>query len=94
MDNCTLITIIISIAALFVAILTLIVTIATLRFTVKNSKGYLHKEIDRKTEQIRQIEHTEVLKYGHNGRFPYVITAEDEKKARLHDEISELERKL
>lgn len=68
MDNGTLITIIISVAALFVAILTLIVTIATLRFTVKNSKGYLHKEIDRKTEQIRQIEHNEVLKYGLNGR--------------------------
>lgn len=94
MDNVTFITIIISVAALLVAVLTLIVTIATLRFTVKNSKGYLHKEIDRKIEQIRQIEHNEVLKYGHNGRFPYVITAEDEKKARLQDEISKLERKL
>ena len=53
MDNGTLITIIISVAALFVAILTLIVTIATLRFTVKNSKGYLHKEIDRKTAHLQ-----------------------------------------
>ena len=94
MDNGTLITIIISVAALFVAVLTLIVTIATLRFTVKNSKGYLHKEIDRKTEQIRQIEHNEVLKYGFNGRCPRVITPEDEKKERLQNEISELERKL
>lgn len=94
MDNGTLITIIISVAALFVAILTLIVTIATLRFTVKNSKGYLHKEIDRKTEQIRQIEHNEVLKYRLNGRFPRVITPEDEKQERLQNEISELERKL
>lgn len=94
MDNGTLITIIISAAALFVSVLTLIVTIATLRFTVKNSKGYLYKEIDRKSEQIRQIEHNEVLKYGLNGRFPRVITQEDERKERLQNEISELERKL
>ena len=65
MDNGTLITIIISVSALFVAILTLIVTIATLRF-----------------------------KYGLNGRFPRVITPADEKKERLQNEISELERKL
>ncbi|MBQ0127720.1 MAG: hypothetical protein KBS80_07045 [Bacteroidales bacterium] len=81
-------------AALFIALMTFIVTVATLIFTVKNSKGYIYKEIDKKTEQIRQIEHNEVLKYGLNGRFPRVITPEDEKKERLQNEISELERKL
>lgn len=94
MDNGTLITIIIAAAALFVAILTLIVTIATLRFTVKNSKGYIYSQIDKNQEQIRQIEHNEVLIYGLNGRFPREITAEDQKKERLQNEISELERKL
>ena len=80
--------------ALFVAMMTFIVTVATLIFTVKNSKGYLHKEIDRKTEQIRQIEQNEALKYGLNGRFPRTITPEDEKKEQLENEISELQRKL
>lgn len=93
MDNETL-NLIIAGAALLVAIMTFIVTVATLRFTVKNSKGYLHKEIDKKTEQIRQIEHNEVLKYGLNGRFPRTITPEDEKKEQLENEISELKRKL
>lgn len=94
MDNGTLITIIISAAALFVAVLTLIVTIATLRFTVKNSKGYIYRRIDKDQEQIRQIEHNEVLKYGLNGRFPREITPDDERKERLQNEINELERKL
>lgn len=93
MDNETL-NLIIAGAALLVAIMTFIVTVATLRFTVKNSKGYLHKEIDKKTEQIRQIEHNEVLKYGLNGRSPRTITPEDEKKEQLENEISELKRKL
>lgn len=85
---------IIAAAALFIAIMTFIVTVATLIFTVKNSKGYLYKEIDKKAEQIRQIEHNEVLKYGLNGRFPRTITPEDEKKEQLENEISELKRKL
>ena len=81
-------------AALFIAIMTFIVTVATLIFTVKNSKGYIYKEIDKKTEQIRQIEHNEVLKYGLNGRFPRTITPLDEKKEKLQSEITELTRKL
>ena len=85
---------IIAAAALFIALMTFIVTVATLVFTVKNSKGYLYKEIDKKTEQIRQIEHNEVLKYGLNGRFPRTITPEDEKKEQLENEISELKKKL
>lgn len=93
MNNETL-NLIIAASALFVAILTFIITVATLRFTVKNSKGYLYKEIDKRNEQIRQIEHDEVMKYGLNGRFPSTITPEDELKAKLEKEIGELKRKL
>ena len=85
---------IIAAAALFIAIMTFIVTVATLIFTVKNSKGYIYKEIDKKTEQIRQIEHDEVLKYGLNGRSLRIITPVDEKKEQLKSDIGELKRKL
>lgn len=84
----------IAIVALLIALLTFIVTVATLVFTVKNSKGYLHGQIDKKQAQIKQIEHKEALKYGINGRFPKVITPDDERKERLQNEISEMERKL
>jgi len=84
----------IAIAALFIALLTFIVTVATLVFTVKNSKGYIHKQFDNKKNEIGQIEYNEVLKYGLNGTCPSVITKEDEKKEKLQNEISELERKL
>ena len=84
----------IAVAALFIALLTFIVTVATLIFTVKNSKGYILRQIDKKQDQIQQIEHKEVLKYGLNGRFPMVITPDDERKENLQKEISELSRKL
>lgn len=47
---------------IIIALCTLIVTVATLVFTVKNSKGYLHRKIDKKQEQIRRIEHKEAYK--------------------------------
>lgn len=84
----------IAVAALIIALLTFIVTVATLIFTVKNSKGYIYRQIDKKKGQIQQIEHKEVLKYGLNGRFPRVITPDDEKKEQLRNEIQEMERKL
>ena len=84
----------IAVAALIIALLTFIVTVATLIFTVKNSKGYIFRQIDKKQDQIQQIEHKEVLKYGLNGRFPRVITPDDERKENLQKEISELSRKL
>lgn len=84
----------IAVAALIIALLTFIVTVATLIFTVKNSKGYIYRQIDKKKGQIQQIEHKEVLKYGLNGRFPRVITPDDEKKEQLRNEIHEMERKL
>lgn len=93
MDKETL-SLIIAGSALLVAILTFIVTVATLRFTVKNSKGYLHKEIDKKTEQIRHIDHESVLKNGLNGRFPRTITPELEQREQLQNEIDELRKKL
>lgn len=84
----------IAVAALIIALLTFIVTVATLIFTVKNSKGYIYRQIDKKKGQIPQIEHKIVLKYGLNGRFPRVITPDDEKKEQLRNEIQEMERKL
>lgn len=93
MDKETL-NLIIAVSALVVAIMTFVVTVATLIFSVKNSKGYLYREIDKKTAQIKQIEHNELIKYGLNGRFPRTITHEDELKEQLKNEISELERKL
>lgn len=93
MDNETL-NLYIAVAALFIALLTFIVAVATLIFTVKNSKGYIYRQIDKKQGQIQQIEHKEVLKYGLNGRSPMVITSNDEKKGHLQNEIRELNRKL
>lgn len=93
MNNETL-NLIIASAALLISLLTFIVAVATLIFTVKNSKGYIYRQIDRKQDQIQQIEHKEVLKYGLNGRFPMVITPDDERKEHLQKEISELNRKL
>lgn len=84
----------IAVSALIIALLTFIVTVATLIFTVKNSKGYIFRQIDKKQDQIQQIEHKEVLKYGLNGRFPRVITPDDEKKEQLRNDIQEMERKL
>lgn len=93
MDKETL-NLIIAASSLFVAMMTFIVTVATLKFTVKNSKGYLLKEIDKKEEQIRRIEHNEVMKHGLNGRFPVTVTPEEEQKELLKQEIAELKRKL
>lgn len=93
MNNETL-NLIIASAALLISLLTFIVAVATLIFTVKNSKGYIYRQIDKKQDQIQQIEHKEVLKYGPNGRFPMVITPDDEKKEHLQKDISELNRKL
>lgn len=81
-------------SALLVSFLTFIVTIITLVFTVKNSKGYIYRKIEEKQDQIRRIDHAEVLRYGLNGKAPYIITPEDEKKDRLNDEIAELKKKL
>lgn len=81
-------------AALVIAFMTFIVTIASLIFTVKNSKGYLYRQIEKKHDEIERIEHKEVFKCGLNGRFPRVITPDDEKKERLQNEIKEMERKL
>lgn len=62
------------------AIIAAVFTIIGYRFTVRNSKGYIIKQIEKKEEQIYQIEHQLVLKYGLNGRGISPLTELDFKK--------------
>ncbi len=75
-----------SVIAAIVAILTLVVTI-------RNTKASLLRRIDRKEQQIHEIENYQCRKYGLNRR-SNIITPLDEKKHRLQSEINELRKRL
>ena len=68
--------------------------IATLWFSVRTSKGNILRRIDRKEQQMREIEHQLTLRYGLNRGSGGPITPLDEKRRRLQKEIIELKRKL
>lgn len=70
------------------------VAIIALVFSVRNSKGYILKNIDKKRDKIFQIDQKLARKYGPNGRYPRYYTPLDEKREKLEREIKELERKL
>lgn len=76
------------------SIIAAVVAYITLRFTVRNSKGYILKQIDKKKKQISEIDIRIVNAYGLNRGQCHPITLLDEQKERLEAEINELQRKL
>lgn len=76
------------------SVIAAVASVAALWFSIRNSKGNILKRIDKKQEQIREIENQQVRMYGLNGRRSTAITPLDRKKARLQNEIAELQRKL
>ena len=71
-----------------------IAAVATLWFSVRTSKGNIHKRIKRKEKQIREIDNKLIHKYGLNRGTGGPITSLDEKRVRLQQEINELRLKL
>lgn len=71
-----------------------VAAIATLYFSVRTSKGNILKRIDRKEQQIREIDLKLALRHGLNRGTGGPITPHDEKRRRLQEEINELRRKL
>lgn len=82
-----LITVIFSIIAAIAAIITLI-------FTIQNSKSYILHKIDKKEQEIRNIEDSLVRQFGHNRGRMSPITQRDIKKRKLKEEIEQLKRRL
>lgn len=76
------------------SIIAAVVAYMTLRFTVRNSKGYILKQIDKKKKRIREIDIRLVRAYGLNRGRCHPITPLDEQKEKLEAEINELQRKL
>lgn len=63
-------------------------------FNIRNSKQGLLWRIDRKSEQLRKVDHDLVVKYGlHRGTL-HPITALDKRKSRLERQINDLKRLL
>lgn len=76
------------------SIIAAVVAYMTLRFTVRNSKGYILKQIDKKKKRIREIDIRLVKAYGLDRGRCHPITPLDEQKEKLEAEINELQRKL
>lgn len=76
------------------SIIAAVVAYMTLRFTVRNSKGYILKQIDKKKKRMREIDIRLVKAYGLNRGRCHPITPLDEQKEKLEAEINELQRKL
>lgn len=86
--------IIIGVIGTTASIIAAVVAYMTLRFTVRNSKGYILKQIDKKKKQIREIDICLVKAYGLNRGRCHPITPLDEQKEKLEAEINKLQRKL
>ncbi len=86
--------IVIGVIGAIASIIAAIVAYVSLRFTIRNSKGYILKQIDNKKNQIRKIDIRLVNTYGLNRGQCHPITPLDEQKERLEEEINELQRKL
>lgn len=86
--------IVIGVMGAIASIIAAIVAYVSLRFTVRNSKGYILKQIDRKKKLIREIDIRLVNAYGLNRGQCHPITPLDEQKEKLEAEINELQRKL
>lgn len=71
-----------------------VAAIATLWFSVRTSRGNILKRIDRKEEQIRNIDHKLDLLFGLNRGTGGPITPLVEKRRRLQERVKQLRRKL
>lgn len=82
------------IIGIIASVVAAIAAIATLWFSIRSSKGNILNRIDKKEQQIREINNALIQKYGlHDGRFR-AMTPLDAKRNRLQTEIDELKRKL
>ena len=63
-------------------------------FNIRNSKQGLLWRIDRKSEQLRKVDHDLVVKYGLHRSTLHPITVLDKKKNRLERQINDLKRLL
>ena len=79
--------------SIIASVIAAIAAVATLWFSVRNSKGNLHKRILKKENKIRRIENQQIQTYGLNGR-PSVITPLDVKKSKIQSQINDLKMKL
>lgn len=82
------------IVGIVASVVAAIVSVIALIFTVRNSKSYILKRIDRKEKIIQNIDFRLVQLYGSNRRQGGIITPLDERKSKLQKEIEELKRKL
>jgi hypothetical protein len=75
------------------SVIAAVVAIITLFFTIRNSKGNVIKRIERKQNQIHEIENQFYRSYGLNANMSmhYPISA---KKRKLEEEIEELRKKI
>jgi len=71
-----------------------IAAIAGLWFSIRSSKGSILKRIDRKEQQIREIDNSIIQRFGLNGSNVRAMTPMDVKRNKLCEEIAELKRKL
>lgn len=86
--------IIVGVIGAIASIIAAVVAYMTLHFTVRNSKGYILKQIDKKKKLIREIDIRLVNAYGLNRGQCHPITPLDEQKERLEEEIKELSGRL
>ena len=84
----------IDLTALVFSIIAAIAAIITLIFTIKNSKSYILHKIDKKEQEIRDIEDFQVRQFGHNRGRMHPITQMDIRKRKLKEEIEQLKRRL
>lgn len=75
------------------SVIAAVVAIITLFFTIRNSKGNVIKRIERKQNQIHEIENQFYRSYGLNANMSmhYPTSA---KKRKLEEEIEELRKKI
>lgn len=75
------------------SIIAAVVATITLIFSIRNSKGNITKRIERKQNQIHQLEQSFYRTHGLNGnmRMHYDIQA---KKDRLENQIDELRKRI
>ena len=68
-------------------------TVANFWFSIRNSKGYILKQIERKEEKISKIDYQLAIRYGLN-RGLHESTPLDLKRSKLQEEIEELRKIL
>lgn len=82
-------------ASIILSISSVLIAVVALLRSERHSKGWIKRQIRKKENAIRAIEHKEVLKYGLNGRPTGMpITKDELKKQKLHSQIETLKEEL